>query len=319
MKTIIAIFAVCALVTQVRAEWFWPFGSDGASKGSLSGRAGEEKEEKRLSELMERASLIIDEAADLADQGDISQAIKKYGEALEELDRVERANPERAKTSEFSSLRTKRAYTRSAIASLQMKEAVLNAKPVAVTDTKALEKKLADEKKAEEEKKSENVKKSENEKNIESVKETEEKKEPVKETADEKKALLPDMLDEMDTSAAKPAPSARSRRDIAVSDIRRGDYAAAHLVIAEMLNEKPDDALALNLFAIACSGTGRFDEAEDALLRCIKHNPDVYSTYFNMARIYLKKSPPDKEGARRYYETGRLLGGEDKNLEGALR
>lgn len=307
MKRIIVLSAASALCFGAYAGWFWPFGSDETAEKSTSQAAsGEEKEEKRLSELMEKASLAIDEAADFQDRGMITQAIAKYREAIAELDRVEQENKERAKTSEFSSLRTKRAYSRSAIASLQMKEALLNAKPVAVTDTTALEKKLAEEKAARE--KALNPEKKDDE-----AKKTDKPKDPKPDTG-----ILQEMLDHENTKIT--APDRKNLRNLAIADIKSGDFASAHLVISEMLNAKPDDPLALNLLGAAYAQEGKIKEAEDALYRCIKANPGEYSAYYNMARLYLKKSPADKNGARRYYLTGRTYGGpKDLGLEGALK
>lgn len=360
MKRIIVLSAASALCFGAYAGWFWPFGSDETAEKSTSQAAsGEEKEEKRLSELMEKASLAIDEAADFQDRGMITQAIAKYREAIAELDRVEQENKERAKTSEFSSLRTKRAYSRSAIASLQMKEALLNAKPVAVTDTTALEKKLAEEKAAREkalnpEKKDDEAKKTDKPKDpkpntgilqemLDHESEVSGKKKDEIENASRlikaKEVVLtnaPPMTVEK-VSEAKPviavaapikasasakitAPDRKNLRNLAIADIKSGDFASAHLVISEMLNAKPDDPLALNLLGAAYAQEGKIKEAEDALYRCIKANPGEYSAYYNMARLYLKKSPADKNGARRYYLTGRTYGGpKDLGLEGALK
>ena len=123
MNRFSTLFAVCVLATSASASWYWPFGK------------GDKRPERlRISELVEPASELIDEAADLADEGKISEAVEKYRSALEELDRVESENPERAKSAEFATVRTKRAYVNSAIDTLFMKQAQNNAKPVAITN-----------------------------------------------------------------------------------------------------------------------------------------------------------------------------------------
>lgn len=112
------------------ASWYWPFGSDADSN------------RPRLSELMEKASMLIDDAEDLAADGKKHEAIEKYRAALAELAVVEAENPERAATTEFASLRNKRAYANAAIDTLLLAEARSNAKAVAVTDTTELEKRF---------------------------------------------------------------------------------------------------------------------------------------------------------------------------------
>ena len=57
------VFAfVLTIVCGARASWYWPFGLDDEADG---------KKPPRLSELMESASLLIDEASDLAGDGNI--------------------------------------------------------------------------------------------------------------------------------------------------------------------------------------------------------------------------------------------------------
>lgn len=134
MKRICVLFLLATLVGSVSASWYWPFGSD-----------DEEVKVPRLSELMEPASVLIDEASDLAEDGQATEAVAKYRAALVELDRIEAENRERAKSPEFATLRNKRAYVNAAIDSLLMGQVRSNAKVVSVTDTTELEKKLAKE------------------------------------------------------------------------------------------------------------------------------------------------------------------------------
>ncbi len=303
-KNIIFIF-VFSLLWGAYADWFWPFGNE----------AQNDKKELRLSELMEKASLAIDDAVDLADNGKISEAIEKYKEAIAELDRVERENPDRAKTPEFSTLRTKRAYSKNAITSLQMSEALLNARSVAVTDTTELEKKLADEKRKKREKATEPDKK---------------KAEPPKENRVvgaqtnkvESIGLLIDCLDDgskTEKPDVKAAPSKISaaakaekpkksdpRRDEVLSALKEEQYDKATAIVKEMLKDDPNGVLPLNLLALICKAQGRLDDAEKVLFKCMTANKHSYYTYYNMARLYLMKNPPDKSGAKYYYETGCL-------------
>jgi len=113
------------------ASWYWPFGSDAV-----------DEKPKRVSELIEPASLLIEEAADLAAEEKTDEAIEKYRKALAELDRIEIENPERVKSAEFATVRNKRAYVNAAIDSMLLEQVKSNAKVVAVSDTTELERRL---------------------------------------------------------------------------------------------------------------------------------------------------------------------------------
>lgn len=130
MRNVLSFLAVLAAACAAEASWYWPFG-------------GDDQEKMRLSTLMEPASKAMDRANDFIADGKIDEAVEAYREALREIDRIEAENPERAKTQEFVSVRNKRVMASTAIDSLLLKQARDNARPVAVTDTSALEKKLA--------------------------------------------------------------------------------------------------------------------------------------------------------------------------------
>ena len=129
MKQLLSFALVLALCTGAEASWYWPFSSD------------DEEKPPRVSELMEPASVMIDEAYDLADEGKISEAVEKYRAALVELDRIEAENPDRVKEPEFNTLKNKRATVLAAIDSLLLSEAQDNARAIAVSDTTELQKK----------------------------------------------------------------------------------------------------------------------------------------------------------------------------------
>ena len=303
MKRLAIFCFACLALAELQASWYWPFGDD------------DEQKKPRLSELMEPASLLIDEASDLASEGKISEAVAKYRAALDELGKVEADDPERAKTPEFATLRTKRAYVSAAIDSLLLVQARSNAKPVAVSGTTEVEKKLAAERHPAPEPKA--------------VKETP----PPAEAQEAKPAQASDGKAQASTGKAQAstdkAPAKRrqtQRRERALSAKERvmnaigdGDYAEADRIISSMLAEKPNNATALNLKAARLSAEGRYREAERALDQAIRSNPRSHFAYGNMATLILKSNPKNIEGARRYYETGRALGGpENAELEAAF-
>ena len=281
------VLTMLACVSQ--ASWYWPFGSS----------SEDEKEPPRLSELMEPASLLIDEASDFAADGKTSEAVEKYREALKRLDRIEAENPERASKPEFATLRNKRAYVSAAIDSLLLGQIKDNARAVAVSDTTELEKKLAAEKAG-----------------VKPTKAVETVKTPVAEPAPKPKT---------ETAKKPPAPKppargpkAHSRREQAMIDLANGDFEAAKLTIDEMLSEKPTSPAALNLKAVMEIRQGKLREAELTLDKCIAANPRSYFAYYNMSELMLQKG--NRTGAKRYYDTGRAYGGpKNPQLEKVLK
>ena len=274
--------ASCALAIACvgQASWYWPFGSDEDGDEPL-----------RISELMEPATKLIDEASDFAADGKVNESVESYRKALIELDRIERENPERAKSSEFATLRNKRAYVNAAIDSMLLGQVRQNARVVAVSDTTELERKLAEERgeksKSEVEVEQRNVKKS---------------------TVRLESSPSP--------QSAKPA----TKREQAIDAIERGDYAAADDLIKGMLAERPNGAMALNLRAAMEMKQGKLDVAERTLDQAIMSNPRNHSAYYNLAMLLMQKDAGNKAVARRYYETGRTMGGpENGELEALLK
>lgn len=244
-----------------------------------------------MSEIVRKASEIIGEASDLAGDGKVTEAVAKYREALVELDRIGLEHPELVDNVVGGTLKTKRAYVEAAIDSLLINQARANAKPVAVSDTSELERRLAAEK---------------------------------GETAGPKPKTV---VEPKSVSEPRPAPKqefAPSRPlspcEAAMRAIGEKDYAKADRLIAEMLAAKPNDAAALNLRAAKETSEGRYGEAEKTLDSAIRSNPRDYFAYYNMAVLKLQTRTDDRDGARRYYETGRTLGGpRDPDIEGMLR
>ena len=258
MKRSLILFALVAGAAAVApASWYWPFGSDDDDEPAGTTRR------PRLSEMMEPASLLIDEATDLAEDGKSTEAVEKYREALKELDKIEMENADLVEKPEYATLRNKRAYVNATIDSLLLMQVKANARAVAVSDTTALERKLAKEKAA---------------KNVDRV--------------------------------------AKSLRRQAMADLANGDVAAALLSINDLLEANPDDAAGLNLLAAVKMAAGDYRAAENALDRAISVHPRSHQAYYNMAKLILKSQPTNKKGAKRYYETGREVGGpEDAKLE----
>ena len=272
----IGILALLAVQTVcVQASWYWPFGSEDG-----------EVDPPRISELMEPATTLIDEAADLAADGKTDESVEKYRKALIELDRIEMENPDRAKSSEFATLRNKRAYVNAAIDSMLLAQVKSNAKAVAVSDTTELEKKLAEERSG-------------------------------KKTSEVKKEGVGV---DTPTPSVSPVTQPRTKREAAMQAMARGDFAQAREAIDAILQEKPNSPVGLNLRATMEARQGKLKEAEATLDQAIMSNPRNHFAYYNMAKLMLQTRPDDKSVAKRYYETGRALGGPaDGQLEAAFR
>ena len=290
MKQLLSFALVLALCTGVEAAWYWPFSSD------------DEPKPPRVSELMEPASVMIDEAYDLADEGKTSEAVEKYRAALAELDRVEAENPDRVKEPEFNTLKNKRATVKAAIDSLLLSEAQDNARMIAVSDTTELQKKYD----------AKHGKVPKTEKTGDAKPEAESTAEATV-SADEPAAtaVQPEPVD----VAQKP----KSKIAIALEDLAKRDFAAVELTIQEILAERPNDAAALNLKAAAEMAQGDAKAAEKTLDQAIMSNPRGYHAYYNMARL-MAGLKGNRSGAKRYYEAGRSLGGPvDAKLEELLK
>ena len=291
MRKIAVIFCVLVLAGGVQASWYWPFGSD----------EGPEESPRRISELMEPATKLIDEASDFASDGKVDESVEAYRKALMELDRIERENPERAKSSEFATLRNKRAYVNAAIDSMLLGQVKRNAKAVAVSDTTELERKLAEERG--EKPKSEVVVEEKSESEVVGV----------QRNGKNSTVRLP-------TTTEPTAPKPATKREQAMDAIASGDYATAEALINEMLAAKPNGAMALNLRAAMEMKQGRFDVAEATLDQAIMSNPRSHFAYYNLAMLLLQKDAGNKASAKRYYETGRAMGGpEDTVLEALIK
>lgn len=302
------VYAALAVSTAAQASWYWPFGTDDDSK---------KKDQPRLSELMEQASIAIDNASDLASEGKVEEAVAEYRRALAELDRVERDNPERAATPEFATVRNKRAIVNASIDSLYLAQARENARAVAVTDTTELEKRFA-------ERRFQRIAKSNGEKNtakpkLESQLDAYMVEERKRNEAVEQEASRIKTERTINELLEKDPKSRKARLLLANEMINAGDAEGAIAKLDEVLADNPDDISALNMRAICEVTKGDAKAAQKTLIAAIKANPNDYHAFYNMTRL-LMQTGGKKSIAKRYYETGRTLGGpEDPSLEALFK
>lgn len=291
MRSFVVFASALALAGGLRAAWYWPFGSDEGGSG----------DKLRISELMEPASLLIDEATDLAADGKVDESVAKYRKALGELDRIEMENPERAKSTEFSTLRNKRAYVNAAIDSLLLAQVKEHERAVATTDTTELEKRLAEERAAK------------------AGKKVEAKPAAQVATKPSAKARAKSQPSQVPQPSQRPqAPL--TLREQAMQAVAAGEFDVAAALIDRLLKDKPNGAAALNLKAALKARQGKYKEAEEALDQAINSNPKNHFAYYNMARLMVQMHPDDTSAAKRYYETGRAMGGPvDAELEALVK
>lgn len=256
----------------------------------------------RVSELMEPASKLIDKAADFVEDGKIDEAVEEYRKALEELNRIEIENPDRADKPEFATLRNKRAYVNSAIDSLLLVQARKNAKSVAITDTTELEKLY--------------------EKHLAARRQARSGRSRPELDDGTRVVDAAEVGVPIGSEAARQRMSDRKARlQTAMEKSAAGDDATALAVIGGLLAERPNDAAALNLKARIEMNRGDLEAAESTLAQCIHSNPRSYYAFYNMARVLLRLRPGEegRKSAKKYYKRGRDVGGpKDDELEGKL-
>ena len=321
MKQILLLL-VFLVGTRAFAAWYWPFGSD------------DDKKPPRMSELMEESSILIDEAFDLAAQGKVSEAVEKYKKAYVELERLEQEYPDRAATSEFSTVRNKKAYVSTSIDSLLLKQAAENSRAVAVTDTTEIEKKYEAELKAKaaglpvvDEDDEDDVKPSKKEMKADASKTNadgskNEKISSVDTNGSNKVKTSTVRRQKIVQAVAKNPTNRKAKVMLVVEDLKNKDYNAAELTIKDLLKEKPNDMTALNLKAALEAAKGEYEKAKSTLHQLIQSNPREYSGYYNLARLIIKfEGASGKAMARRYYETAReyYAGPKDEGLEMLLK
>ena len=301
LRTFLAASAVLAAMGSY-GSWYWPFGSSD----------DDESRPQRVSELLAPASGYIEKASEYAEEGKLDEAIAEYEKALEELDRVETENAERAKNAEFDTLRNKRVQTRTAIDTLRMKRVMDSSRRVAITDTEKLE--------------AEYAKMLEEQRNARSGK-------PQGEVRDETRLVNEGVANPGAVAAAAgagsggtpaagaPAPTRRERLVKAMERLHSKDYAGTHEIIRGLLSEKPNDAASLNLRASVETAQGDYRAAEKTLDQCIQSNPRSYYAYYNLAKLILQtRGEAGAASARSYYEAGRDCGGPvDSSIEEAIQ
>ena len=329
-RILFLVIPLCAALL-VRGAWYWPFGS----------KEDDPSEPLRLHRLLEDANNYIEIAEDEALKGNADKALENYRLALGELDRVERENPERAETAEFSPLRNKRAACVAAMDAIRFAQVDNNERAVSVTDTRELQKRWNKKhgikeppevkyKKDINDPKESNDIKDKDVKSSEDLKVVKDAPAPVKvvqptkppETAPAPVAAVTAVAQPEESEpvpeppvAVEPVTSGNTseldfatRRKTAIAEVRNKDYVAADIILEDLLREKPNDLNLLMLRAAAQAGMGSKYAARRTLEKAMRAHPRSHLPYYNLANLCLQMGA-GVEAARQYYELGRTVGG----------
>lgn len=269
------------MVACVQAAWYWPFGYDEDNTNKPP----------RLHRLLEKANDFIELAEDESAKGEAEKALDYYRQALDELNRVQMDNPDRAEKPEFAPLRNKIATCQAAMDVIRFEQVNANIREVSVTDTTELQRKW-------------------NKKH--GIDDREEFEKPKKKDEGDLVALN-------DLKNNPPPSNWNQRLSVAADKLRTGDSAAADAILEEMAKERPDDLNLLMLRAAALAGTGRLYAARKILEKANRAHPKSYLPYYNLAYVALELGE-GKKAARQYYDLGREVGGPvNANLEGCTK
>ena len=310
-RTFLLILAVCATLLA-QGAWYWPFGSD----------EDDPSKPMRLHRLLEEANNYIEIAEDEALKGNGDGALENYRLALSELDRVERENPDRAETAEFSPLRNKRAACVAAMDAIRFAQVNDNERAVSVTDTRELQKKWNKKHGIKDEVKDEWGKVKDAVVLVEPsaekpVAKVEEKpvEVPVEKQVAKVEVMPPEKPVAKVVAKSEKKPEVKEdpsdfkyRLKSALAEVRNRDYVAADLLLEELAQERPNDLNVLLLRAAAQAGMGSNHAARRTLEKAMRAHPKSHLPYYNLANLLLDMDE-SVETARQYYEMGRSCGG----------
>lgn len=263
MKKAIFILAVLSAALS-QAAWYWPFPSaeDNTNRPP------------RLHRLLEKANDFIELAEDESLKGEADKALDFYRQALDELMRVQRENPDRAEKPEFAPLRNKIAACKAAVDTIRFEQINANVRAVSVTDTTALQRRWN-------------------------------RRHGISDPEDEQQS---DGQPGQGKDGQKPSDEWNSRLAPAMEKLRAGNYSEASVILEELAPERPDDLNLLMLRSAALAGTGRYYAARKLLEQAVKAHPESYMPHYNLAYVALELGD-GRAAAQRHYKNGREVGG----------
>lgn len=289
-----------------------------------------------VSVLLKEANELMSQAQVAYIDGDSKVAIEKYRATLKEIERVEQQYAQRAATSEFAPVRFRKALCETEVDRIMLEEANATARTVAVTDTSALEAKVAARNQvaitnavtptavtlntkqgavADSGARVTTEPATTNKANIKdaavAVK---------KELEWAKDMLVVDRFTEVDQAVLKVLKMEPANREarflMALSCVQQGKHVDASVVLDGLLADQASDESVLLLASGAYASTGNYVKAMAMLDQAMKLNPQRPDGYYNMAWLLLEMNPSKIDDPELYYRQSVKLGGaRDRALE----
>lgn len=301
-----------------------------------------EREKIKISELLKDTNKIMSEAQDVYVDGDTDKAVTLYKKALVEISKIERKYPDRVTSSDFAPLRFRRALCETEIDRILLEQVNVNARSVAVTDTRELEKKRADRKAAAATNRMAKVTQKLSAKSQGGMV-MEQKTAPPPKTPSPDKNDAPkigkadvaveldwavDMIDaekfgEAEKSLIKvlrvEPDNFKARYLMAFIRIRQKQFEDAQIVLEDLLEDYSRNEGVLLLSAGLYASMQQYAKAMTTLDRALKIAPQRPVGYLNMAWLLLEMNPKELNDPEMYYRRSVELGGSrDSELEKRL-
>ena len=122
------------------------------------------------------------------------------------------------------------------------------------------------------------------------------------------------------TALPTPSEDAEAALLLASFHMRLRDHERAIMLVTEVRRRDQSNARAHLLLGVALMESGQLDRAEIELQEALAWDPALSNAQYDLARLNLRKNPPDTKKAReRYGEALRLGGARDANLERVLK
>jgi len=121
---------------------------------------------------------------------------------------------------------------------------------------------------------------------------------------------------------ALPAPSedAEAAFLLAAFHLRLRDHERAIMLMLDVLRRDQSNARAHLLLGVALMESGQLDRAEAELNEALAWDPAMGDAHYDLARLNLRKRPPDTKKAREHYGQAMRLGGaRDADLDKVLK
>lgn len=122
------------------------------------------------------------------------------------------------------------------------------------------------------------------------------------------------------TALVTPAADHEAAILLATFHVQLRDHERAIMLMSEVLQKEPKNAHAHLMLGVALLESGRLERAESELQEALDWDPTLGDAHYDLARLNLRKNPPDTKKAKEHYGDALRLGGaRDKNIENILK